>query len=121
MFAEQDRHVPFQVKRVFAIYDVAEGAQRGRHAHRTQHQFLVMLAGSCLVSVDEGNVKFTERLDSPTQGLYVPPLIWIELTQFDKNAVCLVLTSDLFSEADYIRDHTEFASIVASRDHQTGR
>jgi hypothetical protein len=120
MFAEDERHIPFRVRRVFAIYQVPAGQPRGAHAHRTCHQFIVMLAGGSTVSIDEGADTCEERLDRPTQGLYVPPLVWIELRDFTPDAVCLVLTSEHFDEADYIRDRVEFQRLVAHGKKQAG-
>jgi len=114
MFAEEDRHIPFLVRRVFAIYQVPAEQTRGAHAHRTCHQFILMLAGGSTISIDEGTETCEERLDHPTQGLYVPPLVWIELRDFTPDAVCLVLTSEHFDEADYIRDRIEFQRLVAT-------
>jgi hypothetical protein len=120
MFAEDERHIPFQVRRVFALYQVPAGQTRGEHAHRTCHQFVVMLAGGSTISIDEGAETCEERLDSPTQGLYVPPLVWIELRDFTPDAICLVLTSEHFDEADYIRDRVEFQRLAASGNEQPG-
>ena len=114
MFAEDERHIPFRVRRVFAIYQVPAGQTRGAHAHRTCHQFILMLAGGSTISIDEGAKTCEERLDRPTQGLYVPPLVWIELRDFTPDAVCLVLTSEHFDETDYVRDRVEFQRLVAS-------
>jgi hypothetical protein len=114
MFAEDERHIPFRIRRVFAIYQVPAGQMRGAHAHRTSHQFILMLAGGSTISIDEGRGIYEERLDCPTQGLYVPPLVWIELRDFTSDAVCLVLTSEHFDEADYIRDRAEFLRLVGS-------
>jgi dTDP-4-dehydrorhamnose 3,5-epimerase-like enzyme len=112
MFAEDSRHVPFPIKRIFSLYDIPAGGTRGAHAHRTQHQFIVMMAGRCSISVDEGSETLVEILDAPTQGLYVPPEVWIVLSDFSHGAVCLVLTSAHFDEADYIRDYGEFSRIA---------
>jgi hypothetical protein len=120
MFAEDERHIPFQVRRVFALYQVPAGQTRGEHAHRTCHQFVVMLAGGSTISIDEGAETCEERLDRPTQGLYVPPLVWIELRDFTPDAICLVLTSEHFDEADYIRDRVEFQRLAASGKEQPG-
>jgi hypothetical protein len=109
MFAEEGAHIPFPVKRIFTISDVPAGQKRGGHAHREQHQVLIMLAGGCDVLIDEGSGGRHERLDSPTVGLYVPAQVWVELTQFKPNSICLVLASGQFDEADYIRDYDEFA------------
>ncbi|MGH9549752.1 MAG: sugar 3,4-ketoisomerase, partial [Terriglobales bacterium] len=82
MFAEEATHIPFPVKRIFVLYDVLTGQRRGGHAHRNQQQFLIMLSGGCDVMIDEGSGRRCERLDSPTHGLHVPPLVWLELAQF---------------------------------------
>jgi dTDP-4-dehydrorhamnose 3,5-epimerase-like enzyme len=115
MFAEDGRHVPFPIRRIFAIYDIPSGIARGGHAHRSQEQLLVMLAGACRVVIDEGSSKSEEALNSPTQGLYVPPRVWIELKDFARASVCLVLTSDHYDEHDYIRDYDEFKHLIVDR------
>ena len=112
MFAEGDRHIPFEIKRIFAIYDVPAAVRRGGHAHREQHQFIMMLNGASQVSTNEGFGIVDVRLERPTHGLYVPPMVWIELGDFTPGAVCLVLTSAHFDEADYIRDYAEFQQLV---------
>jgi uncharacterized RmlC-like cupin family protein len=111
-FAQQGDHIPFAVKRFFAIYGVAEGAGRGAHAHRTQHQFLVMLSGKAVVTVDNGAARTAVTLDRPNLALYAPPMLWLELNRFSAGAVCMVLTSDIFSEGDYIRDRAEFLRLA---------
>src|SRR5262249_15451610 len=116
MFAEEARHIPFPVKRIFAIYGTPPGKARGDHAHRVQHQFVIMLAGGCTLIVCEEKGKYEERLESPVRGLYVPPLVWLELKDFSAGAVCLVLTSDRYDESDYIRDYAEFRQLAAARD-----
>jgi WxcM-like, C-terminal len=108
MFAEDDRHIQFAIKRIFAIYDVPATLRRGGHAHRQQHQFIIMLNGASSVSIDEGFGAEIVRLERPTHGLYVSPMVWLELGDFTPGAVCLVLTSGHFDETDYIRDATEF-------------
>jgi uncharacterized RmlC-like cupin family protein len=120
MFAEDERHIPFHVRRVFAIYQVPAGQTRGAHAHRTSHQFIVMLAGGSRISIDEGAETWEERLDRPTQGLYVPPFVWIELRDFTPDAVCLVLASEHFDDADYIRDRVEFHRLAATGKEHPG-
>jgi dTDP-4-dehydrorhamnose 3,5-epimerase-like enzyme len=107
-FAQQGDHIPFAVKRFFAIYGLTEGISRGGHAHRVQHQFLVMLAGKAVVTVDNGVTRTPVTLDRPDRALYAPPMLWLELNDFSKGAVCMVLVSDLYAEADYIRDRDEF-------------
>ena len=112
IFAQQDDHIPFTVKRFFAIYGVTEGAGRGAHAHRAQHQFLVMLSGRALVTVDDGATRTPVMLERPNLALYAPPMLWLELDSFSANAVCMVLTSDVYSESDYIRDRAEFLRLA---------
>lgn len=112
-FAQQGDHIPFAVKRFFAIHGVAEGASRGGHAHRAQHQFLVMLSGKASVTVDDGAARTVEMLDRPNLALHAPPMLWLELGGFSAGAVCMVLTSDIYSESDYIRDRAEFLRLAA--------
>ena len=111
-FAQQGGHIPFPVKRVFYIYDIPRGASRAGHAHRTQHQFLIMLAGSCEVEVDDGTDRNRVELNSPQVALYAPPLVWLDLSGFADGSVCLVLASDLYDERDYLRDYEEFRRLT---------
>jgi hypothetical protein len=111
-FAQQGDHIPFAVKRFFALYDLAEGTHRGGHAHRQQHQFLVMLAGGATITVDEGHTRTPVRLDRPNLALHAPPMLWLDLTEFTPGAVCLVLTSDVYAESDYIRDRNTFLELT---------
>ena len=113
MFAEADRHVPFAIRRIFAIYGVASGQERASHAHRTNQQFIIMLAGGCTIALDDGRNVRTERLDVPSQGIFVPPLIWVTLNEFTPDAVCLVLASELYDASEYIRDRAEFEQLVS--------
>ena len=107
-FVEECRHVPFSVKRIFYLYDVPTGSDRGAHAHRQQHQFLICLSGSFDVEVNDGRDTRTLHLNRPWKGLHVPPMIWAAEKNFDAGSVCLVLSSDYFSEPDYIREYDEF-------------
>jgi hypothetical protein len=112
MFGEEGRHIPFAIKRVFAIYGVPKGERRAGHAHRRQEQFIIMLAGECRITIRDGAGLREQCLHRPTDGLYVPPLSWIELDTFSPGAVCLVLSSGAYDEADYIRDYTEFERLA---------
>jgi len=107
-FVEQQRHVPFEIRRVFFLYDVPTGADRGAHAHREQHQFLICLSGSFDVEVDDGAGRRSIHLNRPWKGLHVPPMIWAAEKNFDPGSVCLVLSSGLFAEDDYIRDYQAY-------------
>lgn len=112
-FVEQQRHVPFDIKRVFFLYDVPTAADRGAHAHREHHQFLICLSGSFDVEVDDGVCRRTVHLNRPWKGLHVPPMIWAAEKNFDPGSVCLVLASDLFAESDYIRNYGDFLRVRA--------
>lgn len=107
-FVEGNRHVPFDVKRVFYLYDVPTGESRGAHAHREQHQFLICLSGSFDVELDDGRTRTSVHLNRPWKGLHIPPMIWAAEVNFDAHSVCLVLASDVYDEADYIRSYDDF-------------
>lgn len=107
-FIEEGRHVPFDVKRVFYIYDIPSGEDRGAHAHKTLHQVLICLSGGLEVHLDDGVDRKTVHLNRPWLGLYIPPMVWASEGNFDSGTVYLVLTSDYYNEADYVRDYDEF-------------
>ena len=107
-FVEGQRHIPFEVRRVFYIYDVPSGAGRGAHAHRTLHQFLVCISGSFDVEVDDGRRRTSFHLNRPWKGLHVPPMLWASEVNFDPGTVCLVLASAPYEEKDYFRDYQTF-------------
>lgn len=100
--------VPFDVKRTYYLYDVPGGESRGGHAHRDLSQLIIAASGSFTVTLDDGEVKRTFLLNRPYQGLYIVPGIWRTLDDFSSGAVCLVLASDVYTEADYIRNYDEF-------------
>lgn len=102
--------VPFDVKRVFYLYDVPGGESRGGHSHRTHTQLIVAASGSFSVTVDDGKVKRTFLLNRPYEGLLVPPGIWNDLHDFSSGAVCLVLVSGGFNPDEYARDYHTFLS-----------
>lgn len=103
--------VPFEIKRVFYLYDVPTGENRGAHAHRKLHQFLICLSGSFDVALDDGNDKSIIHLNRPWIGLHIPPLIWAAEINFDPGSVCLVLASEKYEAPEYIRDYNEFKTI----------
>lgn len=107
-FIEENRHIPFDIKRVFYLYDVPTEESRGAHAHRTLHQFIICLAGSFDVAIDDGEFQATIHLNRPWKGLHIPPMIWAAEVNFDPGSVCLVLASDLYNADDYIRDYDLF-------------
>lgn len=104
--------LPFAPKRYFLVYDVPGKEVRGEHAHRTCHQFLVCARGSLSVVVDDGTESEEVALDRPDLGLYVPPLVWAIQYKYSKDALLLVLASDRYDPADYIRDYDEFLAVV---------
>lgn len=100
--------VPFNVKRIYYLYDVPGGESRGAHAHRDLCQLIVAASGSFKVILDDGKTKRTFFLNRPYQGLYVKPGIWRDLEDFSSGAVCMVLASEVYQEEDYIRDYDDF-------------
>ena len=108
-------HIPFAIKRVYYLYDVPGGADRGGHAHRELQQLIVAVSGSFAVTLDDGQNRRTVSLNRSYYGLYLPNLIWRELTDFCSGAVCLVFASLAYDEHDYIRDYGEFVTTVHSQ------
>ena len=104
--------VPFDIKRVFYLYDTPGGEARGAHAHKECHQFLVAASGSFEVVLDDGENKRTVYLNRPFKGLHIPPGIWAAEQEFSSGAVCLVLASEHYEEADYIREYQEFLDFI---------
>ena len=100
--------IPFEIKRVYYLYDIPSDAYRGGHAHKEQNEFLIALSGSFDVVLDDGSEKLRVMLNKPNKGLLIPTMMWRELENFSSGAVCLVLASDTFDEADYIRDYDQF-------------
>lgn len=100
--------IPFEIKRVYYLYDIPSGAERGGHAHKNLQEFLVALSGSFDVVLKDGNEERIITMNKPNQGLLIPVGIWRELQNFSSGSVCLVIASDVFSEEDYIREYLEF-------------
>lgn len=107
---ENDKTVPFGVKRVYYLYDVPGGVERGGHAHKELNQLIVAVSGSFIVELDDGNVKRSFLLNRPYIGLIVKPGIWRVLKDFSSGSVCLVLASEKYDEKDYIREYNDFLS-----------
>lgn len=105
---ENGATVPFDVKRVYYLYDVPGGESRGGHAHKELYQLIVAVSGSFNVTLDDGNVRRTFTLNRPYQGLLVVPGIWRTLDDFSSGSVCLVLASELYNPNDYIREYDKF-------------
>jgi hypothetical protein len=107
-YVEPPTHVPFAVRRVYWIYDVPGGALRGGHAYRELKELIVALSGSFDVAISDGTNRWTFTMNRSYLGLYVPPMTWRELQSFSTNAVCLILASAHYDEADYIREYDAF-------------
>jgi oxalate decarboxylase/phosphoglucose isomerase-like protein (cupin superfamily) len=105
---EGNSTIPFNIARIYYLYDIPGGESRGAHAHRELHQLIIAASGSFDVTLDDGNIKRTFMLNRPYQGLLVLPGIWRELNNFSSGSVCLVFASLLYDEADYIRDYNLF-------------
>ena len=105
---ENGKTLPFDVKRVYYLYDVPGGESRGSHAHKELEQLIVAASGSFRVTLDDGNVKRSFFLNRPYQGLYVKPGLWRDLDDFSSGAVCMVLASEVYHAEDYIRDYDGF-------------
>jgi dTDP-4-dehydrorhamnose 3,5-epimerase-like enzyme len=114
-FAEGARHVPFEIARVFFVYDVPGGAVRGGHAHRALEQAVFCLSGSLDLVVDDGAEERTFTLDEPASGLYLPPMVWLRIDRFVPGTVYAVLASAPYMEDDYIRDRDEYLRTVPAQ------
>jgi dTDP-4-dehydrorhamnose 3,5-epimerase-like enzyme len=106
--------VPFEIKRVYYLYDVPARAERGGHSHKEQQEFLVALSGSFDVILNDGKQEKTVTLNKPYEGLLITNGIWRELKNFSSGSVCLVVASDVFEEEDYIREFDVFLTITKS-------
>ena len=103
--------IPFDIQRVFYLYDVPGGAERGAHAHRTLQQFVIAASGSFDITIDDGRNKKTVHLNRPYMGLHIQPLIWDYMSNFSSGAIVLVLASSVYNENDYVRDYNEFLKL----------
>ena len=111
-FIEGGHHVPFEIKRVYYLYDVPGGAERGGHAHKALKQLILAISGSFDIVVDDGYEKRRFHLSRSYYGLYVCPMIWRQIDNFSSGSVCLVLASNLYDEGDYFRDYGQFLSAL---------
>jgi hypothetical protein len=109
---EKNKLIPFEVNRVFYIYDIPAGESRGAHSHKECHEFIIAASGSFEVSMDDGTLKKTVVLNRPFYGLHVPPGIWAYEFNFSSGAICLVLISELYKASDYIRDYDEYLKYI---------
>ncbi|MDO5155660.1 MAG: FdtA/QdtA family cupin domain-containing protein [Eubacteriales bacterium] len=109
---EKDKEIPFEIKRVYYIYDVKENVKRGFHAHKSLEQVLVCVHGTCKILLDNGKEKEIVLLNNPNEGLFISNHIWREMFDFSSDAVLVVFASELYDEKDYIRDYKEFLEYV---------
>ena len=104
--------IPFDIKRIFYIYDIPGGESRGAHAHKQCHQFLIAASGSFEVILDDGQTKRQMLINQPYMGIHIPPMIWASQVNFSSGAICLVLASHAFEEGDYFRSYDEFLNHI---------
>lgn len=109
---EEFKDIPFRVKRIYYMYDTEQGVIRGKHAHKSLEQILVCIHGSCKVRLDNGEEKKIVHLEKPYEGLYIANNIWREMYDFSKDAVLMVMASELYDANDYIRDYEKFLEMV---------
>lgn len=109
---EEGQEIPFEVKRVYYMYDTGKGVVRGKHAHKKLQQILICIHGSCTILVDDGKEKKEIVLDKPYEGIYISHNIWREMFDFSPDAVLMVLASELYNESDYIRDYNQFLRYI---------
>jgi dTDP-4-dehydrorhamnose 3,5-epimerase-like enzyme len=113
-FVEGGNHIPFDIKRVYYLYDVPGGSDRGAHAHKNLHQFVIAMSGSFDIVLDDGNRQHRFHLNRSYYGLYICPMMWRTLDNFSSGSVCMVLASAPYNADDYIRDHDEFVARARS-------
>ena len=110
---EEMKNIPFEIKRVYYMYDTIPGVSRGHHAHKKLEQILICVHGSCKVLLDNGRDKEVVVLDKPNEGIYISNDTWREMFDFTKDAVLMVLASELYDESDYIRDYDDFIRYIS--------
>jgi hypothetical protein len=113
-FVESGRHIPFEIKRVFYVYDVPGGASRAGHALKSCHQLIIASSGSFNVLVDDGSARQVFPLTRSDYGLYLPPMVWREIEDFSSNSVCTVFASEFYNREDYYYSYPEFVGAVAN-------
>jgi hypothetical protein len=115
-FIEENKHLPYEIKRVFFLYDVPGGESRAGHALKTCNQFIIAASGSFNVVLDDGYSRQSFHLNRSYYGLHIPPLIWRELENFSSGSVCMVLASEFYSETDYYREYEDYLKAVRGAD-----
>ena len=111
-FVEGGEHIPFDIRRVYYLYDVPGGSERGGHAHKELYQLVIAISGSFDIHLDDGHAKKTVHLNRSYEGLLVCPMIWRNIDNFSSGAVCMVLASERYDELDYYRDYEQFITDV---------
>lgn len=111
---EESSLIPFEIRRVYYIYNTEQGVSRGFHAHKDLVQTVICLVGSCRMVMDDGNTRTEVIIDSPERGLMVPEMVWHEMHDFSDDCILLVLASDLYIESDYIRNYEVFKNMVSN-------
>ncbi|MEO8039883.1 MAG: FdtA/QdtA family cupin domain-containing protein [Betaproteobacteria bacterium] len=114
-FAESGRHIPFDIKRVYYLYDVPGGASRAGHGHKELHQLVIAMSGSFDIALDDGSRTRRYHLNRSYYGLYIAPMMWREIDNFSSGSVCMVLASEFYDEADYFRDYHEFKAATEAK------
>ena len=109
---ENTNMLPFNMQRIYYLYQIPENTERGNHAHRAVKRLMIAISGQFQIELDNGHIKRTFTLDRADQGLYIPPMYWCRLAHFSSHSVCIVLASELFDESDYIRSYDEFLNLV---------
>lgn len=112
---EGTKDIPFEIKRIYYIYNIPAGEYRGTHAHRKLEQLMIAVSGSFDVIADDGSTKVKFHLSKPFEGLYIPQMIWREMSNFSSGTVCLVLASEIYDESDYIRNYGEYLNTVREK------
>ena len=111
-FIEDGSRLPFKIRRVYYLYDVPAGATRAGHGHKRLEQIMIAISGSFDVDLDDGRAKRKYHLNRPYCGLYLPPMVWRETSNFSSGSVCLVVASQLFDESDYYRNYEDFVKMA---------
>lgn len=114
-FIEGNRHIPFDIRRVYYLYDVPGGSERGGHAHKELHQLIIAISGSFDIHLDDGVEKKVIHMNRSYNGLYICPMIWREIDNFSSGAVCMVLASEYYDELDYYREYSEFIDVAKQK------
>lgn len=109
---EENKNIPFEIKRVYYIFDTKNGVRRGFHAHKNLEQVLICVSGSCEILLDDGKEKSIIKLKNRNEGLFIEKLVWREMFNFSADCVLMVLASDYYDEKDYIRDYNEFKNYL---------